>query len=796
MIISPPFIPAPVAGETDDAYLARAMVGGIPGDGGYPLSFDLNWHGGIHLTAPQEGGRTLPVRAICDGTLVYFRDSAPENDDLTNPLNFRGGWTDKGCVVLRHETEIGEEAESKVIFYSIYMHLSKINLTSPQIGKVVSRKESLGEAGSIYGAKGRIHFEIIADQSQITNITGRNTRELNYQAQNGRKNSCWGDMYFFVPPEVLIYGAPPNDRRESLNNASVVYRPPAMPPTVPVQEGGSTTSSVGNPATVGGYEPAVASLLQNGIFVRMRYEKGECQLTSFYLTGQEIGTQVEEPGYAYKLYDKAKQYYPQSPSAGYEILRFGRVLGPDNLQPTNAAHWRQIKFPGKSGEESKSGWVNLNADSVTRFSDADFPQWQGWHLVDDDTDTDSHCQSDFVKGILGLGTGTVEHENGDAVSVANSVGYSTLSDEQKKNLSERYTNERELSMSRLRSDDTQQSLKRLVCKFPTEWTADDFDTRYGWLLKVADGGPMPQEQYEKIKNHQNVLAFWEQANLVGVEKKHWHFPPVEFIRLFRKCGWLSGDELRKVLWPAPAAGKERASSLRVQTNKMLSKYQISNSKLRIAHFFAQVGIETGWWRTREEDGNEAYFRKNYEIMTPAEAGAEYDRCVTLNRDLPSGRRPVELPNPGSHPKPTINRPDYVATRPGQIATKAAGMDNGAANSSHGGMLGDGNRFHGRGFLQITGRRNYKSYEGYRGKNFTTDPNPPLLASDDYNACDASGFFWSREKINSRADKDATPETCRIVGSIINRGSPNKIPLHDIERKDALKSIWGVLNDEV
>lgn len=53
---SPPFIPAPVAGETDDAYLARAMVGGIPGDGGYPLSFDLNWHGGIHLTAPQEGG--------------------------------------------------------------------------------------------------------------------------------------------------------------------------------------------------------------------------------------------------------------------------------------------------------------------------------------------------------------------------------------------------------------------------------------------------------------------------------------------------------------------------------------------------------------------------------------------------------------------------------------------------------------------------------------------------------------------------------------------------------------------
>ncbi|MEE9678274.1 hypothetical protein V4842_08175 [Pseudomonas moraviensis] len=796
MIISPPFIPAPVAGETDDAYLARAMVGGVPGDGGYPLSFDLNWHGGMHLTAPQDGGHALPVRAICDGTLVYFRDSAPQNTDLTDPLNFRGGWTDKGCVVLRHETEIGEEAQSKVVFYSIYMHLSKINLTSPQIGKAVSRKESLGEAGSIYGSKSRIHFEIIADQSQIANLTGRDTKELNYQTQNGRKNSCWGDMYFFVPPEVLLYSTPPSDRRESLNSAAVVYRPPAMPATVPVQEGGSTASPAGNPADVGGYEPAVASLLQNGIFVRMRYEKGECKLTSFYLTGQEIGTLAEESEYAYKLYDKAKQYYPQSPSAGYELLRFGRVLGPDNLQPTNAAHWRQIKFPGKAGEESRAGWVNLNSDSVTKFSDADFPQWQGWHLVDDDTDTDSHCQSDIVKGILGLGTGTVEHGDSDAVSVANSAGYLTLSDEQKQDLSERYTNERQISMSRLRSDDTQQLLKRLVCKFPTEWTADDFDTRYGWLLKVADGGPMPQEQYEKIKKHQKELAFWEQANLVGIERKHWHFPPVEFIRVFRRCGWLSNEELANVLKPADAQGRQRAAGLRIQMNKMLSKYLISSSKLRMAHFFSQVGIETGWWRYREEIGGTRYFRTMYEIITPAEAGEDYDNAVTRVRNLPSGRRPVELPNPGPHPKPTINRAGYIASRPGQVLAKAAGMGNGVANAANGGRAGDGDRFHGRGFLQITGRKNYTSYEKYRGKDFTTDPNSALLASDDYNACDASGFFWVREKISKHADGGPTSSVATTVGSVINRGNPNSTPEHNAERQNALVPMWSVLSDKV
>lgn len=620
MIISPPFLPAPIAGESDEAFLDRAMVGGIPGDGGFPLSFDLNWHGGIHLTAPQEAGAPLPVRAIADGTVVYFRKPTEESSNPEHPLHYMDGWTDDGCIVLKHETEIGEGDNAKVVYYSIYMHLSKINLANPSVGQVVYRKDSIGEAGKIYGKAGRIHFEIIADQTQIANLTGRTTRELDYQSGNGRTDSCWGDMYFFVPPELLAYSAPPTNRTQAENTSAVAYRCPAMPAAT-MQEGATSTESAPAQVTPDGYEWAVASQLQHGIFVRMSYEKGQCKLTSYYLSGDVIGTQEEEADFEYNLYSKASTLYPQSPSAGYELLRFGRVLGPDILRPTDAAHWRQIKVPGKSGEESRSAWVNLNAPTVTKFSDADFPHWQGWYLVDDDTDKDSHCQSAFIRNLLNLDEGKVVADNGDAVSIATSPAYDALSPDEQKKLSERYVRERTLNMSRLTSSETQPRIRRLVCKFPTEWSANDFDDRYGWLQKVAEGGPLTSDQYGKLKKHQEALAFWETANIKEIDGKHWHFNPKDYIFAYRKCGWLSTKELaqcipRNVIEQTRSQGQtvypkstiswstalSRSERFKSPLNKTLRKYLISASKYRMSYFLANSIQETTYLSRTAEGG--------------------------------------------------------------------------------------------------------------------------------------------------------------------------------------------------
>ncbi|WP_423359200.1 hypothetical protein [Pseudomonas citronellolis] len=746
MIISPPFLPAPIAGESDEAFLDRAMVGGIPGDGGFPLSFDLNWHGGIHLTAPQEAGAPLPVRAIADGTVVYFRKPTEESSNPEHPLHYMDGWTDDGCIVLKHETEIGEGDNAKVVYYSIYMHLSKINLANPSVGQVVYRKDSIGEAGKIYGKAGRIHFEIIADQTQIANLTGRTTRELDYQSGNGRTDSCWGDMYFFVPPELLAYSAPPTNRTQAENTSAVAYRCPAMPAAT-TQEGATSTESAPAQVTPDGYEWAVASQLQHGIFVRMSYEKGQCKLTSYYLSGDVIGTQEEEADFEYNLYSKASTLYPQSPSAGYELLRFGRVLGPDILRPTDAAHWRQIKVPGKSGEESRSAWVNLNAPTVTKFSDADFPHWQGWYLVDDDTDKDSHCQSAFIRNLLNLDEGKVVADNGDAVSIAASPAYDALSPDEQKKLSERYVRERTLNMSRLTSSETQSRIRRLVCKFPTEWSANDFDDRYGWLQKVAEGGPLTSDQYGKIKEHQKALAFWENSSIDGIEKKHWHFPPKEFIKSLRRCSWLSASEIKKIY---PNALQEKINFLYQHINKTTSKYLIS-SKLRLSHFYGQAGVETNQllWLSELYNGDAfTYFRK-------------YEKARNYAGWL------------------------------GNI------------------KWNDGGNFRGRGMKQLTGRSNYAEYWTYRGwilkssysdrwwrnpkwwgitgntvpsNQYNTLPtqdavaiqnlneimrpplvdNPDRVSTDPEITADTAGWFWGKNKLIRVADINDTAEMTRKI----------------------------------
>lgn len=73
--------------------------------------------------------------------------------------------------------------------------------------------------------------------------------------------------------------------------------------------------------------------------------------------------------------------------------------------------------------------------------------------------------------------------------------------------------------------------------------------------------------------------------------------------------------------------------------------------------------------------------------------------------------------------------------------------------------GDGEKFKGRGLIQITGRNNYSLLSQALGADFVT--NPTLLGAKNIHACSpnqlryaalSAGWFWNRTALNSLADK--------------------------------------------
>ena len=147
--------------------------------------------------------------------------------------------------------------------------------------------------------------------------------------------------------------------------------------------------------------------------------------------------------------------------------------------------------------------------------------------------------------------------------------------------------------------------------------------------------------------------------------------------------------------------------------RVLPTYGIADSRLRLAHFFAQVLHESGCMRFDMENLN--YSSEGLQKV--------FGKYFTSKADA-----------------------DACARQPEKIANRvyANRMGNRAESS------GDGWRFRGRGLIQLTGRANYKAFAEWVGdERIMEDPD---LVSSEY-AVHSAVFFWDKNGLNRIADKD-------------------------------------------
>ena len=108
-----------------------------------------------------------------------------------------------------------------------------------------------------------------------------------------------------------------------------------------------------------------------------------------------------------------------------------------------------------------------------------------------------------------------------------------------------------------------------------------------------------------------------------------------------------------------------------------------------------------------------------------------------------------------------NTAKSYARRPEMIANMVYGgrMGNGDKNS------GDGYKFSGKGYIQLTGKTNYKSFGDYIGVDLIT--NPSLVATK--YALSSAAWYFEKRKLWQVCDEGIELETIKKVTKLVNGG---------------------------
>jgi putative chitinase len=154
-----------------------------------------------------------------------------------------------------------------------------------------------------------------------------------------------------------------------------------------------------------------------------------------------------------------------------------------------------------------------------------------------------------------------------------------------------------------------------------------------------------------------------------------------------------------------------------------------NTPLRLAHFLAQCGHESGGFRLTQEN-------LNYSAKGLMGIFKKYF--------------------------PTQALADAYARKPEKIANRVYGgrMGNGPEAS------GEGFKFRGRGYIQLTGKSNYAAFDAAVPDDILA--NPDLVSTK--HALASAAWFWKKNGLNLIADTGSSAEVVTKITKRVNGGT--------------------------
>jgi len=188
--------------------------------------------------------------------------------------------------------------------------------------------------------------------------------------------------------------------------------------------------------------------------------------------------------------------------------------------------------------------------------------------------------------------------------------------------------------------------------------------------------------------------------------------------------------------------------LKEKYKSILDKFKV-NTLLRLSHFFAQIKAESG--------------------LKPIEESLNYSVEGLING---FGRHRISIADANKYGRTSKQKANQEV-----LANILYGGEFGKINLGNT-KPGDGWKYRGRGFKQITGRANYTELSKYTGIDYLNNPD---LLFNEADAMNSALWFWNKHKLNELADftgfklnpktklnEDAVILITRVINGGLNR----------------------------